>query len=108
MLAATVLADLGSAPNKTARNKNVVTAVRLVAAELGNTPAICRKSYVHPVILTRYLKSGATISVPRRSTSKSTAGKYWPEEIALIQFLDEHFPERRLSPRVPEDSGERR
>ena len=108
MLAATVLADLGPAPTKTARNKNVVTAVRLVAAELGNTPAICRKSYVHPMILTRYLKSGATISVPRRSKSKKTAGKYWPEEIALIDFLDEHFPERRLSPRRPEESGSRR
>lgn len=108
MLAATVLADLGPAPTKTARNKNVVTAVRLVAAELGNTPAICRKSYVHPMILTRYLKSGATISVPRRSKSKKTAGKYWPEEIALIDFLDEHFPERRLSPRLPEESGSRR
>jgi DNA topoisomerase-1 len=101
MLAATVLADLGPAKSKTARNKNVVTAVRLVAAELGNTPAICRKSYVHPVILTRYLKSGSTISVPRRSSSGSGAGRYWPEEIALIDFLDKYFPERRTTPRLP-------
>ena len=106
MLAATVLADLGPAPTKTARNRNVVTAVRLVAAELGNTPAICRKSYVHPMILTRYLKSGATISVPRRSRSTKSTGKYWPEEIALIEFLDEHFPERRMTRRHPDDSGE--
>jgi DNA topoisomerase-1 len=101
MLAATLLADLGPAKSKTARNKNVVTAVRLVAAELGNTPAICRKSYVHPVILTRYLKSGSTISVPRRSSSGSGAGRYWPEEIALIDFLDKYFPERRTTPRLP-------
>jgi DNA topoisomerase I len=26
-----------------------------VAERLGNTPAVCRKSYVHPVILERYL-----------------------------------------------------
>jgi DNA topoisomerase-1 len=95
MLAATILADLGTAPSKTARNKNIVTAVRLVAAELGNTPAICRKSYVHPVILTRYLRSGATISVPRRSTRQIPPGKHFPEETALIEFLDEYFPERR-------------
>ncbi|HEX6573726.1 MAG TPA: hypothetical protein VF042_02055 [Gemmatimonadaceae bacterium] len=104
MLAATVLADLGPAKTRTARNKNVVTAVRLVAAELGNTPAICRKSYVHPVILTRYLRSGATISVPRRSARQSNGGKHWPEEIALINFLDEYFPERRTAPRPPENS----
>ncbi|HEU4879031.1 MAG TPA: hypothetical protein VFT21_06250, partial [Gemmatimonadaceae bacterium] len=63
--------------------------------------AICRKSYVHPVILTRYLRSGATISVPRRSAKHIPPGKHWPEETALIEFLDEYFPERR-SERRPE------
>jgi DNA topoisomerase-1 len=93
--AATILADIGSAPSKTARNKNVVMTVRLVAAELGNTPAISRKSYVHPVILTRYLRSGATISVPRASAKPKSMAKHFPEETALIDFLDRHFPERR-------------
>jgi hypothetical protein len=53
------------------------------------------------MILTRYLKSGATISVPRRSSAKATPGKHWPEEIALIEFLDQHFPERRKTQRMP-------
>ena len=101
LLAATVLADIGPARTKNARNKNIITAIRLVAAELGNTPAICRKSYVHPLILTRYLRSGATITVPRRNAKKSSAGRHWPEEIALIHFLDEHFPERRTERRLP-------
>jgi DNA topoisomerase-1 len=92
--AATVLSDLGPARNPTARNKNVVMAVRMVAAELGNTPAICRKSYVHPMIFTRYLKNGATIVVPGRTGSTSPS-RHSPEEIALIDFLDEHFPDRR-------------
>jgi DNA topoisomerase-1 len=95
LLAATVLSDLGPAPSGTARSKNVVMAVRMVAADLGNTPAICRKSYVHPVILTRYLKSGATIDVSRRRTGAEARAEHTPEEIALIAFLDEHFPERR-------------
>ena len=103
MLAATVLADIGPARTKTARHKNVLTAIRLVAAELGNTPAIARKSYVHPMILTRYLRSGATVTVPRRSSNKTSAGKHFPEEVALIDFLDEHFPERRKTRRMPGD-----
>jgi len=103
MLAATVLADIGPARTKTARNKNVLTAIRLVAAELGNTPAIARKSYVHPMILTRYLRNGSTITVPRRSEKNTTPGKHWPEEIALIQFLDEHFPDRRTTRRLPNE-----
>ncbi len=98
--AATVLSDLGREKSKTARNKNVVMAVRMVAAELGNTPAICRKSYVHPMILTRYLRSGATIAVPRRRGKVSPA-RHSPEEVALIDFLDEHFPDRRKERRDP-------
>lgn len=94
---ATILADIGSAPNERARNKNVVAAVRFVAAELGNTPAIARKSYVHPVIISRYLKNGSTIQVevamrPDRGQSRFA---HAPEEVALINFLDEHFPDRR-------------
>jgi DNA topoisomerase-1 len=89
---ATVLSDLGAPANDREAKKNVVLAIRLVSAELGNTPAICRASYVHPIILARYLDHGETI-LPR-SAGKTAAGHY-PEERALIRFLDEHFPERR-------------
>jgi DNA topoisomerase-1 len=102
--AATVLADLGPASTESARRKNVVTTVRVVAADLGNTPAICRKSYVHPVIFTRYLKNGTTISLPRNHRSTQSRISHTPEERALIQFLEEYFPERRKERRAPEKS----
>ena len=97
--AATVLADLGKGKSANERKKNVVTAVRLVAAEFGNTPAICRKSYVHPVVIARYMKSGAIIH-PESKSKKSVREARAPfahsaEERSLIAFLDEHFPERR-------------
>ncbi len=94
--AATVLADLGKGKSQNERKKNVVTAVRLVASELGNTPTICRKSYVHPVVVMKYLRSGTTITLPARAKHAGTNGLgYAPEESALIEFLDEYFPERR-------------
>ncbi|MDP9186203.1 MAG: DNA topoisomerase IB [Verrucomicrobiota bacterium] len=34
---------------------NINTAIRAVAKILGNTPAICRKCYVHPAVLENYL-----------------------------------------------------
>ena len=45
------------APGEDARTAkaNVVEAVRLTAGRLGNTPAVARKSYVHPAILDAYL-----------------------------------------------------
>ncbi len=94
--AATVLADLGPAPSEREAKRNVATAIRLVAAELGNTPTICRKSYVHPVVIEQYLDAGDTIqlkSLPRNRSG--AAGAHTTEERALIAFLDEHFPERR-------------
>jgi DNA topoisomerase-1 len=35
--------------------RGVVAAVKRVAAQLGNTPAVCRKSYIHPRVLASYL-----------------------------------------------------
>jgi DNA topoisomerase-1 len=98
--AATVLAELGKGKSQTERKKNVVTAVRLVASELGNTPTICRKSYVHPVVVMKYLRSGTTISLPKQLTHAQNGLGHAPEESALIDFLDEYFPERRREVRV--------
>jgi len=98
--AATVLAELGKGKSQNERKKNVVTAVRLVASELGNTPTICRKSYVHPVVVMKYLRSGTTIALPKSMNASENGIGHAPEESALIEFLDEYFPERRKEPRV--------
>ena len=106
--AATVLADLGPSSLERDRRRNVATAVRLVAAELGNTPTICRKSYVHPVVIERYLDAGDTIQVHHQARRASRGGSvprggHTAEERALIEFLDEHFPDRRKRRRTNED-----
>jgi DNA topoisomerase-1 len=93
--AATVLAELGPADSPTEAKRNVVTAMRLVAAELGNTPAICRASYVHPIVIARYLDDGETIVLSGRYRQATDEYAHSAEERALIRFLDKHFPERR-------------
>lgn len=103
--AATVLADLGPSKSKRDAVLNVATTMRLVAAELGNTPAICRKAYVHPVVIERYVEKGDTIQVPTSTdgggaTGSRASGSHSVEERALIQFLDTHFPERRRKRRT--------
>ena len=102
--AATVLAELGPAKSETEAKRNVALPMRLVSSELGNTPTICRKSYVHPMVVARYLDEGETIALPRARRNAANRGQaHSPEERALIEFLDRHFPERRRSPRVDED-----
>ena len=104
--AATVLAEIGPAKSMTEAKRNVALAMRLVAAELGNTPTVCRSSYVHPMVIARYLDEGETIALPRRSKAGSSVERHSVEERALIAFLERHFPERRRGSvrrtRVPE------
>ncbi len=91
--AATVLADVGPAASEREAKRNVATAIRLVAAELGNTPTICRKSYVHPVVVDRYVEAGDTIVLEKQSRAlHATRSAHTPEERALVAFLDQHFP----------------
>ncbi len=53
--AATALAGAPPAASTTARKRAADAAVRSVAERLGNTPAVCRKSYIHPLLLTRFV-----------------------------------------------------
>lgn len=97
---ATILADLGPGATPRETQKNVVVAVRLVAAELGNTPTVCRQAYVHPIVIARYVDDGATIApfLAGPARARAVAG-HPPEERALIRFLDRYFPEQRTQRR---------
>jgi DNA topoisomerase I len=89
--AATILADIGPAKSKTEAKRNVLLACKLVAAELGNTPAIARKAYIHPAVLEVYEESGRTVTTPRRRSKQAVEATepvgWYPEEEALIDFL---------------------
>jgi DNA topoisomerase I len=61
VLAAVALADHDPAATKTARERAVKSAVKAVAAYLGNTPAVCRASYIDPRVIDHY-HAGATIA----------------------------------------------
>lgn len=50
----TVARELGSSDDERVRQKKRAQAVRLVAADLNNTPATCRAYYIHPRVVTSY------------------------------------------------------
>jgi len=56
LLAASGLAALDDFNSDTEAKSNTVQIIKEVAATLGNTPAICRRCYVHPTILDAYLE----------------------------------------------------
>lgn len=88
--AATILADLGPAKSEAEAKRNVVLACKLVSTELGNTPAVCRSAYIHPVVFERYMQ-GKTIAPLTREAPRpddENPGRYYPEEAALMRFLE--------------------
>ncbi|HEX5726842.1 MAG TPA: hypothetical protein VFX98_15305 [Longimicrobiaceae bacterium] len=89
--AALILSDLGPPDSAAEARRNVVLACKLVSTELGNTPAICRSAYIHPAVLERY-GEGKTIGPLMRETQRpgedEAPGRYYPEEAALMRFLE--------------------
>lgn len=61
VLAAVSLAAAGIEKRRGARERRVREAIATVAAYLGNTPAVCRRSYVDPRVVDRY-RDGSTIA----------------------------------------------
>ncbi|MEA3199048.1 MAG: topoisomerase [Thermoplasmata archaeon] len=59
VLALEALAEAGPFGSQAEGKRRVVAAIKRVAARLGNTPAVCRKSYVHPAVVECYLAGEA-------------------------------------------------
>lgn len=92
--AATILADIGPARSQGEARRNTVLTSRLVASELGNTPAIARKAYIHPAVLDQYEAHGHTIEPlmrkKERAVRREEPVEYYPEEAALMRFLERY------------------
>jgi len=89
VLAAVALNVHESFETKKEAKQNIKNAIAAVSKILGNTPAVCRKCYVHPAVLETYL-SGEMIEGLRRKTEKALAEKL-PDlrsvEAAVMSFL---------------------
>lgn len=55
VLAAAALRELEGFESETEAKRNVIAAIDRVARRLGNTRAVCRRSYVHPAVLDSYV-----------------------------------------------------
>jgi len=86
VLAATALRELDKVESKTQANKNVVKAIEAVAGVLGNTRAVCRKSYVHPAVIDAYV-DGSMAQALKRVTSTAKNARLRPDEAAVLALL---------------------
>ncbi len=93
LLAAITLAEMGKPSDERQAKKNIVQATKQVAERLGNTPIVCRNSYIHPVVFARYLE-GMTLDDfrPRR---KRAIQRHMPDyELEELELLKLFHPDR--------------
>ena len=88
-LAAIALQELAAATDPLPPKKSVLRAVESVSKLLGNTPAICRKCYIHPAIFEGYLDGSLLETLKKRATEElaQDLGKLKPAEAAVTGFL---------------------
>jgi DNA topoisomerase-1 len=102
VLAVVELSKLAPAASEAARRKNIVKAVTRVAARLGNTPAVCRSSYVHPEVMASYLDG--TIPVESKLFEDADDGGgagLLRAERAVLRFLRRRIKERETTETEP-------
>ncbi|HSD11674.1 MAG TPA: DNA topoisomerase IB [Candidatus Binatia bacterium] len=74
-LANASLKRLGAARSKAQAKRNVVRVIAAVAERLGNTPAICRKSYIHPRVIDSYLEKSMLAHGGPSPTARTSAAE---------------------------------
>jgi DNA topoisomerase-1 len=80
VLAAVELAREGASSSKGGAERAIRAAIKRVAERLGNTPAVCRSSYIDPCVLDRF-RDGETIELP----SLPPAGTITPRQQGQVE-----------------------
>lgn len=85
----TALCDLGCCDSKAEAKRRVNEAIDFVSAQLGNTRTVCKKYYIHPLILSLYEenKMNKFFKVKEEATKPAEEGLSVAEEIVL-QILE--------------------
>ncbi|PWC37450.1 DNA topoisomerase IB [Azospirillum sp. TSO35-2] len=103
VLAAMALTEFEAFDSATAAKRNVTRAIEQVATRLGNTPSVCRKSYIHPELLDAYLE-GSLLDAMKREVEaelRDDLAGLDAEEAAVLAFLRERL-ERESASRARE------
>ena len=89
VLALVALREFAEFDSAAQAKKNIVRAVESVAKRLGNTPAICRKCYIHPAVIDSYLEGTMLETLRQRAAAemKHLRGLS-SEEVAVLVLLE--------------------
>jgi DNA topoisomerase-1 len=101
LLCSIALAMQGQGTSKAERKRKIRKAIVATSEQLGNTPAVCRSSYICPRLLDEYME-GKPFEMLRKQHKGSPVVRLGlsKEERALLKFLRETIADRRSRPRA--------
>jgi DNA topoisomerase-1 len=82
--------------------RNLRAPIEEVSAQLGNTPTICRKCYVHPEVLNSYMDGNLVLELKSKVESelRSAMESLKPEEATVLALLPSRERSRRRAKRT--------
>lgn len=87
VLAAWALCGCAHASDQRQAKRNVTRVSESVAARLGNTPRICRNSYVHPAVIEAYLDGSLVSTLHTAGAAGPRHAGLRPEEACVLALL---------------------
>jgi DNA topoisomerase I len=87
VLACLALREFEAFESETQAKRNIVEAIKNVAEKLGNTPAVCRKCYIHPAVLECYTAGELLKTLESATKRDGKPPRALHEEEADLMFL---------------------
>jgi DNA topoisomerase-1 len=109
------LAEFERFDSQAKAKKNIRAAIEQVSAQLGNTPTICRKCYVHPEVFACYLDGALLVELRDQVEAelREELAGLRPEEAAVLTLLEarlsrdlEQIGRKAKGPAAPRRSGQ--
>lgn len=102
VLAALALREFRTIRTKAESKRNVVRAIEQVSRRLGNTPAVCRKCYVHPAVLDAYLDGTLFGTVGTATGDALATGRpaLSSAELAVLSLLQQRLAKAAAKPGI--------
>jgi DNA topoisomerase-1 len=91
VLAAIALREFEKVDSKAQAKRNIVRAIESVAERLGNTPAVCKKCYVHPAVIDSYIDGSMLKAIQQKAKAQLSNGlrSLSSEEAAVLTLLQQ-------------------
>ncbi|MBU2948857.1 DNA topoisomerase IB [Zobellia uliginosa] len=87
------LLDVGIAETQKATKSNLLIGFDAAAAALGNTRNVCRKYYVHPVLVTSYEDGSLEKWFDKADKSDSKSEHFSTSEMVILELFEQYTPQ---------------